>query len=157
MGCGLTGALVPQTYKWSTAISWVLMAANHTALEQLPITSAWLPQCHPSPQTSCVKVHNDDSRNEAIHDEAGNLRQDLQGRQHYLPPPSLSLSLSLSLYPSLSLSLSLSLSPSLSLSLSLSISRHLSLFVSLSLSLALSLSLSLTIYHSIYMHFNKNI
>ena len=38
------------------AISLVLVFAYQTVLELLPITSAWLPQCHPSPKTSCVEV-----------------------------------------------------------------------------------------------------
>ena len=41
------------------------------------MTSAWFPQCYPFPKASCVEVHDDDSRNEAIHDEVGNCDDDL--------------------------------------------------------------------------------
>ena len=61
----------------SMTISSSQSRANQSAFKQLPIASAWLPQCHPSPETACVKVHDDESWNQAIHDEAGNCREDM--------------------------------------------------------------------------------
>ena len=55
----------------SMTILLVLCSANQSELEQLLITSAWLPQCHPSRKTTCVKIHYDDDGNQAIHDQVG--------------------------------------------------------------------------------------
>ena len=51
--------------------------ANQAELEPMPVSSTWLPQCCPSPETSGVEVDDDDGRNQAIHEQGGNSSQDV--------------------------------------------------------------------------------
>ena len=59
------------------AISIVLSLADQPGLEHLPVTLAWLPQSHPSPKTSCIKVHDDETGNQDIHDQVGSCHKNM--------------------------------------------------------------------------------
>ena len=61
----------------SWRITYSQRNADQTELEELSIPLAWIPQCHPSPKTSNVKVCDDGGGNQAIHDEGGDCCENM--------------------------------------------------------------------------------